>query len=127
MHVCSGLDVRLGSMFLDPAADAPQGELAALSCLKALLAEVALRTSATTTVVGLGIPSRDEEIPMPRRNRQLPTVQLDLFRWSSPYSLDWPRLSAEVREKVTRLIAQMLSRHELGNLFSHSDGDHDDE
>jgi hypothetical protein len=64
---------------------------------------------------------------MPRRNRQLPTVQLDLFRSSSPHSLEWPRLSAEVREKVTRLIAQMLSTPELGNLPSHPQGGHDDE
>jgi hypothetical protein len=64
---------------------------------------------------------------MPRRNRQLPTVQLDLFRSSKPHSPDWPRLSAEVREKVTRLIAQKLSTHELGNLPSHPDGGHDDE
>jgi hypothetical protein len=46
---------------------------------------------------------------MPRRNRQLPTVQLDLFRSSEPQPLDWLGLSAEVREKVTRLIARMLS------------------
>jgi hypothetical protein len=30
-------------------------------------------------------------MPMPRRNRQLPTVQLDLFRSSSPQSLDRPQ------------------------------------
>ena len=47
---------------------------------------------------------------MPSRNRQLPAVQLNLFRSSSPQSPDWLRLSAEVREKVTRLIARMLIR-----------------
>jgi hypothetical protein len=46
---------------------------------------------------------------MPRRNRQLPTVQLDLFRSSEPQPLDWLGLSAEVREKVTHLFARMLS------------------
>ena len=64
---------------------------------------------------------------MPRRNRQLPTVQLDLFRSSNRQSLDWPCLSAEVREKVTRLIAQILSKHEVCNRPGHSDGGHDDE
>jgi hypothetical protein len=64
---------------------------------------------------------------MPRRNRQLPTVQLDLFRPSSPQSLDWLCLSAEVREKVTRLIARMLSKHEVCNRPDQTDGGHDDE
>ncbi len=64
---------------------------------------------------------------MPRHNRQLPTVQLDLFRPPSPQSLDWPRLSAEIREKVTRLIAQILSKHEVCNRPSRTDGGHDDE
>jgi len=64
---------------------------------------------------------------MPRRNRQLPTVQLDLFRPSSPQSPDWPCLSAEVQEKVTRLIAQILSKHEVCNRPGHIDGGHDDE
>jgi hypothetical protein len=41
---------------------------------------------------------------MPRPNRQLPTVQLDLFRSPSPQRLNWLGLTAEVREKVTRLI-----------------------
>ena len=64
---------------------------------------------------------------MPRRNRQLPTVQLDLFRSSSPQSLDWRCLSAEVREKVTRLMARMLSKHEVCNRPDQADGGHDDE
>jgi hypothetical protein len=64
---------------------------------------------------------------MPRRNRQLPIVQLDLFQPSSPQSLDWLCLSAEVREKVTRLIAQILSKHEVCNRPRHTDGGHDDE
>lgn len=64
---------------------------------------------------------------MPRRNRQLLTVQLDLFRPSSPRLLDWTCLSAEVREKVMRLIAQMLSKHQVCNLPSRTDGGHDDE
>jgi hypothetical protein len=66
-------------------------------------------------------------MPMPRRNRQLPTVQLDLFRSLSPQSLDWLCLSADVREKVTRLIARMLSKREVCDLLSHTDGGHDDE
>jgi hypothetical protein len=66
-------------------------------------------------------------MPMPRRNRQLPTVQLDLYRPSRPQSLDWPCLSADVREKVMRLIAQMLSKQQVCNLPSRTDGGHDDE
>lgn len=46
---------------------------------------------------------------MLRRNHQLSTIQLDLFRSSEPQPLDWLGLSAEVREKVTRLFARMLS------------------
>ena len=64
---------------------------------------------------------------MPRRNRQLPTVQLDLFRSSSSQSLDWLCLSADVREKVTRLIARMLSKHEVCHRSDQADGGHDDE
>ena len=64
---------------------------------------------------------------MRRRSRHLPVVQLDLFRSSSPQSLDWLCLSAEVREKVTRLIARMLSKREVCNLPSQSDAGHDDE
>jgi len=64
---------------------------------------------------------------MPRRNRQLPNAQLDLFRSSSPPSLNWLCLSADVREKVTRLIARMLSKHEVCNRPDQADGDHDDE
>ena len=63
---------------------------------------------------------------MPRRNRQLPTVQLDLFRASSQ-SPDWRCLSAEVREKVTRLIARMLSKAKVCGRPDHSDGGGDDE
>jgi hypothetical protein len=66
-------------------------------------------------------------MPMPNPNRQLPTVQLDLFRSPSPQGLNWLGLSAEVREKVTRLIARMLSRHEPGNLLASRDGGGDDE
>jgi hypothetical protein len=66
-------------------------------------------------------------MPMPRRYRQLPTVQLDLFQPSSPQSLDWLCLSADVREKVTRLIARMLSKHEHCNRQGEADGGPDDE
>jgi hypothetical protein len=66
-------------------------------------------------------------MPMPRRNRQLPTVQLDLFRASSPQSPDWRGLSAEVREKVTRLIARMLSKAKVCDRPDSSDGGGDDE
>jgi hypothetical protein len=66
-------------------------------------------------------------MPMPRRSRQLPTIQLDLFRSSSPQSLDWLGLSVDVREKVTRLIARMLSKHEVCNRPGLGDGGHDDE
>jgi hypothetical protein len=64
---------------------------------------------------------------MRRRNRQLPAVQLDLFRSASPQSLDWLCLSADVREKVTRLIARMLSKHQVCNLPGHTGGGHDDD
>ena len=64
---------------------------------------------------------------MPRPNRQLPTVQLDLFRSPSPQGLNWPVLSAEVREKVTRLIARMLSQHAPAKLPVRGDGGGDDE
>jgi hypothetical protein len=64
---------------------------------------------------------------MPRPNRQLPTIQLDLFCSSSPQRLNWPVLSAEVRETVTRLIARMLSQHEPGKLPVRGDGGGDDE
>jgi hypothetical protein len=64
---------------------------------------------------------------MPRRNRQLPAVQFDLFRSSSPQLLDWQCLSTEVREKVTRLIARMLGKHELCHGSGHTDGGRDDE
>ena len=37
---------------------------------------------------------------MPNPNRQLPTVQLDLFLSPSPQGLNWLGLSAEVREKM---------------------------
>ncbi len=63
---------------------------------------------------------------MPRRNRQSPTVQLDLFRSSSPQSLDWVCL-ADLREKVTRLIARMLSKHEVCNRPATPAGGQDDE
>ena len=64
---------------------------------------------------------------MLRQNRQLPTIQLDLFRASSPQQLKWLGLPAEVQEKVTRLIARMLSRPEPGNLPASRDGGGDDE
>ena len=64
---------------------------------------------------------------MPRRNRQLPTVQLDLFRASSPRSPDWRCLSAEVREKVTRLMARMLSKAKVCDRPDHTDGSGDNE
>jgi hypothetical protein len=64
---------------------------------------------------------------MPRRNRQLPTVQLELFRVPSPQSPDWRCLSAEVREKVTRLIARMLSKAKVCDRPDHTDGGGDDE
>jgi hypothetical protein len=66
-------------------------------------------------------------MPMPYPNRQLPTVQLDLFRAASPQGLNWLGLSAEVREKVTCLIARMLSRHEPGDLPVRRNGGGDDE
>ena len=64
---------------------------------------------------------------MPNPNRQLPTVQLDLFRSPSPQRLNWLGLSAEVREKVTRLIARMLNQQEPGNLAVRRDGGGNDE
>jgi len=64
---------------------------------------------------------------MPNPNRQLSTVQLDLFRSPSPQGLNWLGLSAEVREKVTRLIARMLSQQERGNPAVRTDGGGNDE
>jgi|HubBroStandDraft_6_1064221.scaffolds.fasta_scaffold738524_1 hypothetical protein len=64
---------------------------------------------------------------MPYPNRQLATVQLDRFRSPSPQGLNWLGLSAAVREKVTRLIARMLSQQEPGNLAVHRDGGGNDE
>jgi hypothetical protein len=87
----------------------------------------ATRPANLIVVDQLGIASTIEEMPMPRPNRQLPTVQFDLFRPSSPQGLNWLGLSAEVREKVTRLIARMLSRHEPGNLPIRREGGGDDE
>jgi hypothetical protein len=66
-------------------------------------------------------------MPMRTRNRQLATVQLDLFRSSSPQPFDWLCLSTEVREKVTRLIARMLSKHEVCNRRDQAEGGQDDE
>jgi len=64
---------------------------------------------------------------MPRQNRQLPAVQLDLFRPSSPQPLDWRCLSTDVREKVTRLIARMLRKHAVCERPGHTDGGRNDE
>ena len=64
---------------------------------------------------------------MLRQNRQLPTIQLDLFRASSRQQLKWLGLPAEVQEKVTRLIVRMLSQHEPGNPAVRRDGGGDDE
>jgi len=64
---------------------------------------------------------------MPCRKRQLPTVQLDLFRSPGSQSLDWVRLPADVREKVTRLMVLMLSRLKVPNRPGRSDGGQDDE
>jgi hypothetical protein len=65
---------------------------------------------------------------MPRRNRQLPTVQLELFRSPGSQPLHWLCLSAEVRERVTRLIARMmLSKPEVRDLPGHTDGGREDE
>jgi hypothetical protein len=66
-------------------------------------------------------------MPMPRPNSQRPIVQLDLFRSSSLDGLNWPVLSAEVREKVTRLIARMLSQNALAKLAVRGDGGGRDE
>jgi hypothetical protein len=51
---------------------------------------------------------------MPRQNSRLATVQLDLFQATEPRQLDWRCLStsAEVQEKATHLLAQMLSNQE---------------
>jgi len=45
---------------------------------------------------------------MPHPNRQLPTVQLDLFRSSSPQGVHRFGLSAKVREKVTGCSASTI-------------------
>jgi hypothetical protein len=61
-------------------------------------------------------------MPMPRQKRQLATVQLDLFHAAEPRPLDWRCLSAEVREKVTRLLAQMLSEQQARQRPDRADG-----
>jgi hypothetical protein len=66
-------------------------------------------------------------MPMPHPNRQRPIIQLNLFRSSSQQGLNWPVLSAEVQEKVTRLIARMLSRHAPAKLAIRGEGGGDDE
>lgn len=59
---------------------------------------------------------------MPRQKRQSATVQLDLFHTAEPRPLDWRCLSAEVREKVTRLLAQMLSEQQARQWPDRADG-----
>lgn len=64
---------------------------------------------------------------MPRQNRRLATVQLDLFHAAEPGPLDWRCLSAEVRERVTRLLAQMLSDQAARQRPARADGGPADE
>lgn len=64
---------------------------------------------------------------MPRQNRRLATVQLDLFQATGPRQLDWRCLSAEVQEKVTHLLAQMLSNQEAHRRPARVDGGPADE
>ena len=64
---------------------------------------------------------------MPRQNRRLATVQLDLFHPKGPRPLDWRCLSAAVREQVTRLLAQMLSDQQARQRPDHGDGGPADE
>ena len=59
---------------------------------------------------------------MPHQKRQLATVQLDLFHAAEPRRLDWRCLSAEVREQVTRLLAQMLSDQAARQRPARADG-----
>jgi len=66
-------------------------------------------------------------MPMQRLDRQSRTLQLDLFRPSSPPALDWRCLPTEVREKVTRLMARMLSAHGDPGHADRTDGGQDDE
>jgi len=64
---------------------------------------------------------------VPHQNRRLATVQLDLFHAAEPRPLDWRCLSAEVREKVTRLLAQMLSNQAARERPDRADGGPADE
>ena len=64
---------------------------------------------------------------MPRQSRRLATVQLDLFPTMEPRPLDWRRLSAAVREQVTRLLAQMLSDQQARQRPDRGDGGPADE
>jgi hypothetical protein len=64
---------------------------------------------------------------MPRQSRRLATVQLDLFHTMEARPLDWHRLSAAVREQVTRLLAQMLSDQQARERPDHGDGGPADE
>jgi hypothetical protein len=59
---------------------------------------------------------------MPRQNRRLASIQLDLFHTMEARPLEWRRLSAEVREQVTRLLAQMLSDRQARQHPDHGDG-----
>lgn len=66
-------------------------------------------------------------MPMPRQNRQLATSQLHLFHSSEPRPLDRLCLSAEVREKVTRLLARMLRDQQARQRPDLTDGGQADE
>jgi len=109
-------------------AEGPRVELAALVRLRTLLAEVANRASVAGAVIGARHwlrPSRKC-----RCRARIVSYQLSNSICSAPPSpqrLNWLGLSAEVREKVTRLIARMLSQHEPGNLPARRDGGGDDE
>jgi hypothetical protein len=92
-----------------------------------LLAEVANRASGLGTMIGArhSFDYRGDADAEPESSAT--NGPIDLFRSPSPQGLNWLGLSAEVREKVTRLIARMLSRHEPGNLPASRDGGGDDE
>jgi hypothetical protein len=108
-------------------ADTPQVELAALICLKALLAEVANRTYLVAAVVGArhSFENRgDADAAAEPSITNDPTRSVPSVKSASA---QLPGLPAEVQEKVTRLIVRMLSQHEPANPAVRRDGGGDDE
>jgi len=108
-------------------AEGPQVELAALVRHRTLLAEVANQASAPGTMIGArhSFDHRGDADAEPESSAtDGPTRSVPL---AESAGAQLARLSAEVREKVTRLIARMLNQQEPGNLAVRRDGGGNDE